>query len=161
MTYTGQIGLVPHPHTPFEYLIDWITVSRVHHAVIAISETECVSCEAGGARIRQISEYPDAHWSEFPLTAGERDTIVNFGRTRIGRPYGWFADIAIGIALLSGVHTPKGIQAYLNSDRSYECAQLCDAAYSTAGIHFFDDIPAAAVYPGMFVPIFRSYGWMK
>jgi hypothetical protein len=157
---TAQIGLVPHPHTPFEYIIDWVTVSPVHHAVLAINETQCVSAEPGGVRIREISEYPDAYWSAYELTALERETIVAYGRSVIGRPYGWFADIAIGIAKLTKLDTPLWIQRYISSQKRTECAQLCDAAYNVAGRHIFRGIVPAAVFPGMFVPIFQKAGWM-
>lgn len=156
---TGQIGIVPHPHTFVEHAIDWVTKSPVHHAVLAISPTKCVSCESGGARLRNISDFPDAYWSAFDLTTVERDTIVAFGNSKLGKPYGWFADAAIAIALVSGIQTPLWIQSYLNSDRRYECAQLCDAAYNAAGRHMFVGIISSAVFPGMFIPIWKSNGW--
>ena len=87
MTYTGQIGLVQHPQTLVEYGIDWVTDSPVHHAVLGISETECVSAEPGGARIRQINEYPDAYWSQFNLTDSERAGIVAKATDMLRTPY--------------------------------------------------------------------------
>jgi len=156
---TGQIGIVPHPHTFVEHAIDIITKSPVYHSVLAISETQCVSCEPGGARLRNISDYPDAYWSAFQLTIKQRDIIVAFGLSKLRYPYGWFADLAIAIALVSGTKTPLWIQRYLNSGRRYECAQLCDAAYNAADIHFFVGIIPAAVFPGMFIPIWKSHGW--
>lgn len=156
---TAQIGIVPHPHTLVEHIIDWVTNSPVHHAVLAISATQCVSCETGGARLQYISDFPDAYWSAFDLTTVERDIIVLFGNSKLGKPYGWFADFAIAIALISGIQTPLWIQRYLNSDRQYECAQLCDAAYNAAGRHLFAGIISSAVFPGMFVPIWKSNGW--
>jgi hypothetical protein len=159
MRYTGQIGLIPHAQTPAEHLIDWVTISPVHHAVLAVSETECMSAEPGGARIRPISRYPDAFWSDFPLTDAKRAVIVAKANSMIGLPYGWFADIAIGIALLTKSHTPKWLAHYIDSDKRTECAQLCDTCYQAAGIHFFQGVLPSAVYPGMFVAIFRKFGF--
>jgi hypothetical protein len=149
---TGQIGLVPHPQTLVECGIDWATSSPVFHAVCGISATECMSAEPGGARTRQLTEYPDAYWSDFPLTEPERTAIVAKANDMLGTPYGWFADAAIFVAL----KTPFRI----DSDKRTECAQLCDTAYSAAGIHLFEHVLPSAVYPGMFVPIFEKNGWM-
>jgi hypothetical protein len=160
MPYTAQIGLVPHAQSPIEHVIDWFTSSQVHHAVIAISETECVSAEPGGARIRQISEYPDTHWSNFPLTDANREVIVAKANSMLGTPYGWFADIAIGLSLKTPFRVPLWLAHYIDSDKRTECAQLCDTAYTAAGIRLFTHVLPSAVYPGMFVPIFRKHGWM-
>lgn len=157
---TGQIGLIPHPKTLLELLIDLITVSPVHHSVLAISATECISCEASGARIRPISHYPDAYWSHYPHTPEVRDKIVGWGVERIGRPYGWFTDFAIGIALIFHKRTPEWVRRYLSNDGWWECAEFCDAAYVQAGQHLFEGVISAEVYPGMFVPLWEKEGWM-
>lgn len=158
--FIGQIGIVPHPHTPTEWLIETVTRSTVHHAVLAISETECVSCEPGGALLRPITRFPDAYWSHFELLPEQLGPILRWANAHVGAPYGWFQDIAIGVALLTRRETPKWLQNYLSSNRSYECAQFCDAAYTYAGIHLFSNIVSSAVYPGMFVPIWQRFGWM-
>jgi hypothetical protein len=160
MTYTAQIGLVPHPHTPLEWLIDEVTHSPVHHSVLAISETYCVSAEARGVRVRRIDYFPEAYWSAFDLSGEERDTIVDFGIGHIGRPYGWFTDAAIGISVLAKEKTPAWVENYLNDDRWYECAQLCEAAYAAAKRPLFEGVTPAEVFPGMFVPIWRRHEWM-
>jgi hypothetical protein len=160
MKYTGQIGLVPHPHTPIEYLINLFTRSSVYHAVLAVSETECVSAEPGGVRIRQISEYPDAHWSDFPLTDMKRAVIVAKAKSMLTLPYGWFADAAIFVALNTPFRIPLWLAHYIDSDKRTECAQLCDTCYQAAGIHFFQNVLPSAVYPGMFVGIFRKFGFL-
>jgi len=158
--YTGQIGLVPHPQTPAEHLIDWVTRSPVHHSVVAISETECVSCEPGGALLRPLSRFPDAIWSHFDHTPAETAGIVGWARAHVGAPYGWLQFFAIGVALLTKTHTPDWLRRYLNSGKSFECAQYCDAAYTAAGIYLFKDAVPSDVYPGMFVPIWGAHGWM-
>lgn len=160
-TYTGQIGLVPHPRSFIEWAIEKVTRSTVHHAVIGISENWCVSAEPGGARLRPISGYADAYWSHFDLTDTQQTAVVGFAKSHIGVPYGWFTDAAIGLSFLLHARTPRWVEDYLNSDRRFECAQLCDAAYVAAGIHLFKDgRPPGVVYPGSFEPIFRAHGWM-
>jgi uncharacterized protein YycO len=158
---TGQIGLVPHPQSLVEWGIEWWTRSTVHHAVIAISETECVSAEPNGARLRPIDYYPDAYWSHFDLTEPQKTAAVKFATDHIGTPYGWLTDIAIGISFLLHQRTPKFIENYIASDGSMCCSQLCDAAYVAADIHLFNDgrLPGT-VYPGSFAPIWRANHWM-
>jgi hypothetical protein len=159
-SYTAQIGLVPHPQTFVEYGIDWVTNSPVFHAVVAVSETECMSAEPGGARIRQISEYPDAYWSQFHLSDTERTAIVTKANDMLGTPYGWWADAAIAVSLKTPFRIPLWLAHYIDSDKRTECAQLCDTAYSFAGVHLFSHVLPSAVWPGMFVPVFRKNGWM-
>lgn len=156
---TGQIGLVPHPHTFVEWAIDKVTRSTVHHAVLAITPAWCISCEPHGARLRPISHFPDAYWSEFDLTGRQRAQITCWGREHLGAKYGWFADAVIGVALLTGIHTPKWIEKRLNRGRRFECAQFCAAAYDAADMGLFER-PPAMVYPGLFVRAFRDRGWL-
>ena len=161
MTYTAQIGLVPHAKTVVEWLIQVVTRSTVHHAIVAISETECLSCEAGGAMIRPITRFPDAYWSHFELPTVQQDAIVAWARGHVGRKYGWLADAAIGIALIFHVRTPAWVEARINDGRRFECAQACDAAYVAAGIDLFpNDRPPGTVYPGLFTHIWRTHHWM-
>jgi hypothetical protein len=157
---TAQIGLIPHPHTLLERTIDKITDSVVHHSVLAVTKTHCVSAEARGVRVRRIDYFPDAYWSEFDLSTTQRDTIVDFGIERIDRPYGWFTDAAIGISVLAKEKTPAWVENYLNDDRWYECAQLCEAAYAAAKRPLLEGVTPAEVFPGMFVPIWRRHEWM-
>lgn len=157
--FTGQIGVVPHAHTPAEWLIEAVTRSTVHHAIIAISETECVSCEPGGALVRPISRFPDAYWSHFDLTSKQRKNIVFWAKFNIGAKYGWFADLAIGVALIWKLRTPKWVARWLDNGRRFECAQYCDAAYAYGGVHLFKGVVPSAVYPGMFIPIWEEHGW--
>ena len=158
---TGQIGLVPHAKTLVEWLIQVVTRSTVHHAIIAISATECISCEPSGAIIRPMSRFPDAYWSHFALPLNQKAHIVAWAVEHEGRKYGWLADAAIGVSLIFHVRTPRWVERHLNDGTRYECAQFCDAAYFAAGNDLFpDNRPPGTVYPGLFAHIWRAHGWM-
>ena len=160
LKYTSQVGLVPHAHTPAEHIIDWATDSVVHHAILGITEEICISLEPQGAVLRYISRFPDAIWSRWNHTPKQQADILQFGHDHIDAKYGWLQDLAIGIAHLSNEKTPQFIQNYLSSDKTYECAQFCDAALTYAGIHLFKDVVPAAVYPGMFYDVYKELGWV-
>lgn len=159
--YTGQIGLVPHPVHFWPRVIAWATHSTVYHSVLAVDNTRAVSAEPGGAVFRPLNFWLDTIWSDFDLTDEQRENISDWGVKHIHTPYNFIDDLAIGLAMVFGLHTPKWLQGYLSSDYVLECAQLCDSAYRAAGIQLFDGgrLPGA-VFPGSFVPIFTAHGWM-
>jgi hypothetical protein len=157
---TGQIGLVPHPKTLIEWLIEKVTRSTVHHAILAVSPTTCISCEPAGAMLRLISDFPEAYWSHFDLPAGTKLALSRWGVQHRGTPYGWFADAAIGVSLMLGVHTPGWVERYLNDGRRMECAQFCATAYDACGVDLFHGRPPGTIYPGLFAHVWRAHGWM-
>lgn len=157
---TGQVGLI-HSDTGF---IPWLirVISRSHwtHMVVAISETECMSAEPGGARIRPISDYPAITWSQFKLRPWQRRRIATYARTHEGTPYGWLDFFAAGVALLTGRRTPEWLRLYVASTGTLICSQLSDLALQAAGIHIFHDRrPLGAVIPGSFGRYYVEQGW--
>lgn len=160
MTLAGQIGLIPHATNLFQLSIEAVTRSPVHHVIIATSDHVCVSAEMPTVRFRPTSHFPDAIWSDFILTDQQQDTIVDFVYDQVGKPYALGDDLLIGVVLLTRTHTPHWIEHHINSDNHWQCAELAEAAYWHAGINLFhDNRPAAAVYPGSFIPIWKDYGW--
>lgn len=160
MSRTGQLGLVPHAANLAQHMIEWVTRAPVHHVIVAIDETTCVSPEMPKVRTRPVSHFPDAVWSEFDLTVAQRRKITGFVTAQVGKPYSLLDDLLIGIALITREQTPTWIESRLNDDDQWQCAELADAAYQHAGIHLFTDgRPPAAVYPGSFLPIFEAAGW--
>ena len=157
----GQVGLC-YTTGFWGTVIRKVTKSHYNHAVIRISETECVGAEPGEVRRRPITDFPDVVWSHFPLTSKQRDRVVWFAKTELGVRYNYADDLFIGIALLSRQHTPLWISRILSDPDSWQCAQLADAALQRAGVHVFtDDRPYGAVYPGSFVPVFQAFGWLQ
>jgi len=157
---TAQIGLIPHATNPFQWLIQTITRSPVHHCVIAISETECVGAEAPVAIVRLVTHWPTIIWSAFDLNARQQRLIAGWANNAVGTKYGWLDDLAIAIALITRKQTPLWLTRYITSTKRLQCAELVDMAYRAAGIHLFrDGRPPSAVYPGSFVPLFKDFGW--
>lgn len=162
MTLAGQIALIPDGKRWFQRLIQWVTRSPVHHCVVAISDTECVSAEIQGVIIRPVSHFPKAVWSRFAITDPQRHDIVRFATAQIGKPYALLDDLLIGVALVTRTNTPHWIQDKLMSDDKWQCAELTDAALLAGGINLFPGgRPACAVYPGSFLPLFREHGWWR
>jgi len=159
MTRAGQAALIPHARNPFEWLIEKITRSPVHHVIVAVDDDTVVSAEIPRVRYRPTSHFPDAIWSDFDLTDTQSWQIVGFAQRQVGKRYALGDDILIGVALLTGTHTPAWIERRLNDQRRWMCSELVAAAYDAGGIDMFPETPMAAVYPGMFVPVWKRHGW--
>lgn len=161
MELLGQVGLIPDGNTIIPELIDWATRSTVHHVIIAISDTECIGAEPGGAVIRPLSFFRNAIWSQFDLSPQQAQDTADWARAREGRPYNWVDDGIIGFQCITGIVFPKFVTDHYDNDDSYECAQLADAALTHgANISVFDDNrPPGLVYPGSFEKLYREKGW--
>jgi hypothetical protein len=83
---TGQIGLRRHGAGIIAKGIEWATYSHTHHVIVAISETQCVSAEPGGSRIRPMTDYPSIEWSSFDLTEAQRHCIALAARSYLYLP---------------------------------------------------------------------------
>lgn len=155
----GQIGLKTEASNWVEKAIEFVTRSSVHHVVIAISDTECIGAEPGGARIRS-HEYSRFVWSKFDLTPEQAQACADWARAREGRPYSFVNGFFIGLSMY-GVKLPRFIIKRFSNDRAYQCAQFADAALTLgAGITVFDDgREFGEVYPGSLEMLFRERGW--
>jgi hypothetical protein len=156
----GQIGLCT--TTGFwGWLIRTVTHSTVNHVVVGIGDGLCVSAEPGGVRVRRVDYWPPVAWSELPLSAMQSQHVALYALSQLGTPYDYLADAAIGVALITGEHTPKWLARYLRSNDRWQCAQLASSSLEHAGVHLFrDNRPHSAVYPGSFENIWRAFGWM-
>ena len=160
MLLTGQIALT-RTNGRWSELIREVTQSDYNHTVIAISETKCIGAEPGGVRIRPISDFPIAAWSQFIYRGNQRDNLVDWAEDQEGVEYSYVEDLLIGVALLTRSNTPGWIERRLSSGDSWQCAAMCDAALMHVGIYLFRDTrPVGAVYPGSFVPFWRDFGWL-
>ena len=158
-SHIGQIGLKTEASNWVEKAIEFVTRSTVHHVVIAISDTECIGAEPGGARIRS-HEYTQMVWSHFDLTPEQAQACADWARAREGIPYSFLNGMFIGLTMC-GFTWPKSILKRFSTDKSYQCAQFADAALSLgAGIVVFDDGRAfGEVYPGSLEKLFKERDW--
>lgn len=133
--------------------------SEYTHAAVAISNDELIEAWPGGARRAPISEYDDILWTQFDFTDQQRDSIVGWMTDHLGDQYAWEDIPLIAIALATGRHTPEWIERKIIQPDRWICSAMCDAAYTAAGVHMFDNIPPAAVYPAMIADYCRRNEW--
>lgn len=161
MSDIGQITIVT-TNGFWGWVIRHVTESTSNHNTIIVSETHQVSAEPGGVRLVPRTDYPTAVVADYPLTDEQRDAIVAFAMAQIDKPYGYWTDFWIGVGLIFRTHTPRWIERMLSDGGTWECAQLCDAAYIAADINLFEDNrPDGAVYPGSLEKLFKRKGWIK
>lgn len=155
----GQIGLIPHGVNWFQRTIEAVTHSPVHHVVTATGDGRVISPEIPTVRYRPAEHFPDAVWSAFPLTTAQADRVVTYGESQIGKRYALGDDLLIGLELELGVHAPTWLSRLIAGDGRWQCAELADVEYRRAGCTLFPDRSPASVFPGSFVPIWKSHGW--
>lgn len=160
-SHLGQIGLTTEPRGWVSRMVELVTRSSVHHVVICISDTECIGAEPGGARIRPLSYRDDYVWSQFDLTEEQAQASADWARAREGRPYSFINGFFIGVHCMFGIDFPLFITKRFSTDKSYQCAQLADAAITHgAGVEVFSDGRLeGAVYPGSLEVLYKERGW--
>lgn len=157
---TGQVALV-HSTGFWPWLISAVTHSYWNHMVTGINPTQCVSAEQAGVRIRNVSDFPGAVWSDFPETLLAQHKVAVFAAAQEKKPYAFLDDFFIGIAILTKSSAPNWLRRRLRSGKRWECAELADVSLQHGGVNVFhDDRAFGAVYPGSFEKVFRRYGWL-
>lgn len=159
---TGQIGVVYNPGpNSFGALVSRITRSPAFHCVVAINETECVSCEFQGAIVRDVARWGTVKWTNFAYTDEQRRGVVDWTRRRIGRPYGWLDDGIIAIHELTGWRIPPAIGHWLSADLFYMCSELATCAvFYGAGLRPFPTKYPGEVTPADWDEYLRQEGWV-
>lgn len=128
-------------------LIRWATRSSVNHAFVYITDGRVVEGDPHGARYNTADSYPNAVWSNLPLTDLQRAQISIWAVAHLGTPYSWLDDVEIGLTKLFD-WSPRWMRRRLASDRTLMCSQLVAAAYEAAGIDLFPNRPNGSVTPG-------------
>ncbi len=135
-------------------LIRAVTRSPVNHAIGYVGDGMIVEAQPAGAQLVSLTAYDgyDLHWSTdaLPVTDELGLLIADAYRARIGTPYSWADDVAIGLVRLFGLDWTDRTRLLVNraaewarnrtvSKAYLECAQLVDVANATAGRHLFTD----------------------
>lgn len=107
------------------------------HAFLVLDDESLIEAEPGGARIRPLSEYSDAVYSDWPLTEEQRAAIVAAGRELEGIPYSVLDYLSLALVRLH--IRPRWVTRYVASTGHLICSQLVDHAYLMAGVHLFTD----------------------
>jgi hypothetical protein len=156
----GQVALV-HSTGFWPRIVSWVTGSYWNHMLTGTDDVWCASAESAGVRIRHVSDFPGAVWSEFPETELARDKVAAFALLQEGKPYAFLDDGFIGLAIILRRNAPAWLRRRLRSGKRWECAELADVALQHGGVNVFhDDRAFGAVYPGSFEKVFRRYGWL-
>lgn len=157
---TGQVGICLDGTRGWPRIIQAVTRSRAHHVVVAVSETECLSAEPGGALIRPITYFGNAVWSQFPYTDLERMLIAGVGKSMDGHPYSAVAFVTVGLQFLTGQRLPAWLLRLVDAMPGAECAQLADRVLKFAGVDAFGGSRAPGVlWPGAWEKLFLSHDW--
>lgn len=157
----GQIGLLLRGSLPMERVIETVTQSPAFHAFIVVSDTECVSADIEGVRLRRLSDWADPVYSRIGLTDAQAQGIAKEALKRIGRPYSWSDDILVGIQYLTGLRWPRIVRGYMNRDSEYMCSQLVATAYAEgAGLHPISRKTPGETSPGDLYDFFHAQGWV-
>lgn len=152
----GQVGVITTNPTLYGRAVQFFTGSKAFHTITAISETECVSAEMPGVRIRPISDFTDIIWTTEPFTRAQQYTAVQFVKRQVGKPYAYFDIILLAVdALLHklNVPTPDWIRDRVADDHQYFCSELCDAGMEAAGVTLFPGRSACMVTPDDFLKV--------
>lgn len=157
---TGQIGLLRNGTTFITRAIEWATYSHSHHVIVAISETQCISAEPGGVRIRDISDYGHIDWSEFSLTDTQRASIIAAANQSQKLPYNYAIYPVLLAARVTGILVPDWISGWLSKRKNVDCSQLADDIYNAAGIDLFTASNVLTT-PGDFERYFIKQGWLE
>lgn len=157
---TGQVGIVLGSDAFWPRAIKAVTRSRSFHTVTAVSETECIGAEPGGARLRPISDFGTVIWTRFDLSDNDREWISRQGRLFVNTPYNYLALLVIFANLTLRVPIPAGLLRFISTTRRMECAQMSDVLLSFAGgQRVFAGTQPGVVYPGMWEAEIIRRGW--
>lgn len=144
----GQYGIT-HGKGILSKGIELVTRSWASHAFLYVGDGLIVESEADGAVLSDAHKYDgDVVWCPPRLMDGRGEQIAKAGLSLVGVPYSYLGIAAIGVAKITGEHTPKWAQKRLDDRGDLFCSQLVDEAYQRAGVHLFND----GRWPGAVAP---------
>lgn len=120
-------------------LIRFGTRSSVNHAFLYVGHGTIIEAEPGkkGAQFAAYDKYPDAIWSNIPLTDLQRVTIAVQGMQKQGVRYNWLDIAAITLDIL-GIRFAI-VNKRISKMNMLICSQLVDLSYEEADVHLFTD----------------------
>lgn len=157
---TGQIGIRLHGTTKLSQAIEGITHSEAHHVVIAISETDVISPEPHGAKIRPMSYFPEIVWSQFDYTDVQRADMAFMAEALENHPYNYAGFALIGVEKITGIRIPDRLARAVSWTDRMMCSQMADFLLRKVGISLFQ-AHSGMVSPADFEHYFRTMGWLS
>lgn len=132
----------------FGQVIRWATRSPVNHAGIYIGSGLIVDAQPKGARACRLSQYPNAIWSDEPLTRSQGLRIATEALSLVGTPYSWLDIAALAWSRVLKRGTPRWVRHRLERNDRLICSQLVDLCYRRNGVVLFLDKSSCDVTPG-------------
>ena len=157
----GQTGVVYNGTSFIAKAIMFFTRAQAFHTVVGLADGLCVSADVTGVQVREMSDYGNIVWSQFPLNEEQAQASADWALSKVGKPYA-FLDYPLLIwTAITGMRWPRWIRKRFSSDQSYFCSELSDGALTHgARITVFDDgRDLSEVTPADFQRLFEEYGW--
>jgi uncharacterized protein YycO len=123
----------------FAKLIRKVTHSKVNHAAVYVGAGFIVEAEPHGARVHLASHYPNAIWSEPPISVHTQLAIIHAALDLVGTPYNYLDILAQFLVRSFNWKAPKWALKRISDPSRLQCAQLVDVAYDKAGVKLFAD----------------------
>ena len=158
----GQVAVIPGSSSLITWAVCLITGSHCGHMIIKTSDTKCVSTDANANEVREhlLTDFPDAAWSEFPLTDAQAHASALYALSQVGKPYAYLDDALIGVERIFRFRFPDWVRRRFADDGQWQCAQLADACMAAANQNVFKDgRKLGDVYPGSYEQAFIDRGW--
>lgn len=147
----GDIGLVT-SNSLIGLFVKWGQVligdySHITHVFVVLHDGRIVEAMPGGAKVSNLSDYPDATYSNFTMTADQRDSVCEEAIRMEGIPYSFLDYASLAITHLAERKwfpvrfgwIPGRIRRRVTSSGHMICSQLCAEAYKRAGMELFPD----------------------
>jgi uncharacterized protein YycO len=119
------------------------------HAFVVVDGARVVQAEPGGAQLVSLTEatygYARVAYSDFSLTADERQAISDAALAAVGTPYSFVDYAAIGALRLW--HTDR-LERFVGRSKHMICSQLVAQCYKTARHDLFPLRSPGDVTPG-------------
>lgn len=139
--------------------IQFVTRSDVNHALLCVylttdGDAQCIEARPKGAGWVKASKYPDARWSNVPLTPQQVKGITYWAKLADGTPYGWLDCAAAGIWSLkhrwgwTWIPESKWALERLADLHTLMCSQLVADAFAYVDDPIIPDEPPCVTSPG-------------
>jgi len=125
------------------------TASRWNHAFIYIGNGQIVEANPTGVEISPVAKYPIIAWNKHEdLNNDQRDAVVAYAKTTVGKPYAFLVigNIVLRILGLKILANTK-ILRKLAQQPGYICSELVAESYNSIGIKLYNK-PLDLVTPG-------------
>lgn len=141
----GSYGVV-RTHGFYAWLIRTATRSTYDHAFVVCEAGQIIEAEPSGARWAHLSEYDGyevLYNTAEPMTAAQREKVVDEAVGLLSTPYGWTDIVRLGLRTV-GVQW-KWLTARADNERAMICSQIVSRCGEAAGLDWLcgREAPAA------------------